>query len=309
VPFFAARNGSWIRATPAYDGDALYVAGIRDLLVCLDAKDGTIRWRVDFPNQFKAEQPAFGFVCSPIVDGEAVYVQAGASFAKVNKKTGEVVWRALNDAGGMFGSAFSSPVFETVAGVDQVLVQTRLKLAGVDRKSGNVLWSQPIPAEKGMNILTPVKVGDAVFTSSYGGGTRLVSVKAGDDKKVTPADAWATKFQGYMTTPVVVDGHAYLFGRNRKLACIDVKTGQEKWLTEKTFGEYWSLVAQKDKILALDSRGILYLIKANPKEFELLDERKLGSAETWAHLAVAGDEVFVRDLNGLTAFRWSAKPR
>ena len=43
VPFFAASNGSWIRATPAYDpGEEggpgrLYVAGMRDVLVCLDA--------------------------------------------------------------------------------------------------------------------------------------------------------------------------------------------------------------------------------------------------------------------------------
>ena len=33
VPFFAASNGSWIRSTPAYDGECLYVAGMRDVLV------------------------------------------------------------------------------------------------------------------------------------------------------------------------------------------------------------------------------------------------------------------------------------
>ena len=32
VPFFAASNGSWIRATPAYDSGCLYVAGMRDEL-------------------------------------------------------------------------------------------------------------------------------------------------------------------------------------------------------------------------------------------------------------------------------------
>jgi len=31
---------------PAYDGDSLYVAGMRDVLVCLDAKTGKQRWRV-----------------------------------------------------------------------------------------------------------------------------------------------------------------------------------------------------------------------------------------------------------------------
>ena len=40
VPFFAKSNGDWVRSTPALDGDRLYVAGMRDVLVCLDARDG-----------------------------------------------------------------------------------------------------------------------------------------------------------------------------------------------------------------------------------------------------------------------------
>jgi outer membrane protein assembly factor BamB len=44
VPFFAKSNGDWIRATPAFDGERLYVAGIRDVLVCLDAKTGKEHW-------------------------------------------------------------------------------------------------------------------------------------------------------------------------------------------------------------------------------------------------------------------------
>ena len=88
VPFFAASNGSWIRSTPAYDGERLYVAGMRDLLVCLDAKTGKEVWRVDFVKELKTALPDFGFVCSPLLDGDAVYVQAGGSATKLDKKTG-----------------------------------------------------------------------------------------------------------------------------------------------------------------------------------------------------------------------------
>jgi outer membrane protein assembly factor BamB len=95
VPFFAASNGSWIRSTPAYDGERLYVAGMRDVLVCLDAKTGTEEWRVDFVKELKTPLPDFGFVCSPLVDGNAVYVQAGASVTRLDKKTGKIIWRTL----------------------------------------------------------------------------------------------------------------------------------------------------------------------------------------------------------------------
>lgn len=62
VPFFAASNGSWIRSTPAYDGERLYVAGMRDVLACFEAKSGNEIWRVDFVEKFGSSLPAFGFV-------------------------------------------------------------------------------------------------------------------------------------------------------------------------------------------------------------------------------------------------------
>ena len=64
------------------------------------------------------------------------------------------------------------------------------------------------------------------------------------------------------------------------------------------------MIAQNDRILALDQEGKFLLLKANPEKFELLDERKVGDEETWAHLAVCGDRLFVRELNALSAFRW-----
>ena len=110
-----------------------------------------------------------------------------------------------------------------------------------------------------------------------------------------------------MSTPVVVDGHAYILGKDKRLLCADVKTGKEAWRTEERFGDYWSLVANRDKILALDNRGVLYLIKANPKEFDPLDKRKVSETETWAHLAVCGDEIVIREADALTVWRWSGK--
>jgi outer membrane protein assembly factor BamB len=307
VPFFAAKNGCWVRSTPAYDGKTLYVAGIKDLLVALDGQTGKELWRFDFVKEFVSPPPDFGFVCSPLVDDTGVYVQAGGCLAKLDKKTGKVVWRALKDGGGMMGSAFSSPVFARLAGKEQVVVQTRTKLAGVDRETGRELWAKEIPSFRGMNILTPVPYGDAgVFTSTYGGNTRLIRIKSDGGKYITE-DAWGMRYEGNMTTPVVVGGHAYVLGKDRRLLCVNLETGKQVWGTDERFGEYWSLVANKDKILALDQRGTLYLLKANPKEFDLLDKRKIADSETWAHVAVCGDELFIRDLTGLTCWRWSGR--
>jgi outer membrane protein assembly factor BamB len=306
VPFFAGANGDWIRATPAFDGESLFVAGMRDVLVCLDTASGRERWRVDFVERFKSPLPTFGFASSPLVDGEHVYVQAGGSFVKLSKRNGETVWRSLEDGGGMNGSAFSSPFKATIAGQTQLLVQTRERLAGVDEATGQELWSQKIEAFRGMNILTPVVVGDAIFTSSYGGKSWLFDLAhSGDatDKKMAVTERWQNKTQGYMSTPVVIDGHVYTHLKNQRFACIELATGKECWVTTP-FGKYWSLVAQGSKILALDERGELLLINANPEKFELIGQRHVSDSPTWAHLAACGNEVFVRDLKGLTVYRW-----
>jgi hypothetical protein len=114
---------------------------------------------------------------------------------------------------------------------------------------------------------------------------------------------WKTALQGYMSTPVLIDRYAYLHLRNQRFTCVDLTTGEQKWTTQP-YGQYWSLVAQHDRILALDQRGELLLIRATPEKFDLLDTRKISDQETWGHLAVSGEEVFVRELQGISAYRW-----
>jgi outer membrane protein assembly factor BamB len=305
VPAYARANGEWVRATPAYDGDNLYVAGMRDVLVCLDAATGKERWRIDFVGRYGTPLPPYGVASSPLVEGDAVYVQAAAALVKVNKKTGKVLWRVLPYESTPNGTAVSSPVLATLAGKRQLVVQNPKKLAGVDPDSGAVLWSAAVPAFRTGNIVTPTIYKGGVLTSSFGGHTLFFTISR-KDGGFTVTTTWENNAQGYLSSPVFVDDHAYLHLRNLRLTCLDLRTGKECWTTSQAFGKYWSMVVQGNRILALDQKGILYLLKANPEKFELLDSRPVGDAETWAYLAVCGDELFVRELNALAVYRWSA---
>jgi outer membrane protein assembly factor BamB len=303
VPFYAKSRGDWIRATPATNGDLVFVAGMKDVLVAMDARTGQERWRVDFAKQFGTGVPDFGLVCSPLLDGDAIFIQAANSTVKLKQATGEIVWRALPGKGGAGSSgAFSSPVLATLHGQRQLVVQSREQLAGIDPESGAVGWTQPVPSFRGMNILTPTVVGDAVFTSSYQNRSWLFTI-AKADGAINVREAWSNNAQGYMSSPIVIGGYAYLHMGNQRFTCIDLKTGTRVWSSD-SFGKYVSMVAQGDRILALDERGVLLLIKADPKGFELLDQRKVADEDTWAHLAVCGDEIFVRELRGVATFRW-----
>ena len=220
---------------------------------------------------------------------------------KLDQATGKTLWQSCQDGTGQNSSVFSSPAIETVGGERQLIVQGRSEIAGVNLESGAKLWSTPVPAFRGMSILTPTVFKDQFFISNYQHPSMMLAVsKSGDNFSVS--EKWKLKARGYMTTPVVIDGMAYTFLQNQRFACIDLSAGQEKWVSEK-FGKYASLIGNGNQILALTSAGELVMFKANPDRFEMIDRRPVGT-NSWAHLAVSGDELFVRNLNELLVLKW-----
>ena len=318
VVFIGASAGSWIRSTPSCDGTRLVVLGMRDVLVCLDVATGSTLWRVDFPATFGSPVPDFGGVSSPLVAGDGVYVQAASGVVKLDAQTGEVRWRVPAEGGGKsLNGAFSSPVLATLCGEPHLVVQGREVLAGLSPTTGATLWKTPVRTLFGMNIVTPTVRGNAVFVSSLGGSflfgidTNAPAAAAAAAEGEAASGAvdygvkvmWKNPLQAEMSSPVLIDEHIYVHLRDGRMACLDWASGARTWITEP-LGSYWSLATQARRILALSDSGELRLIAATPDAFTLLGEARVSNAETWAHLAVSGDLLFVRDLKGLTAYRW-----
>lgn len=303
VPFFAAANGDWIRSTPAVVDGHLVVFGMRDVLVDLDPSTGNENWRVDLPAKLGAPLEMFGAVCSPLIDGNAVYLQSGGGLLKLSLDDGSILWTSLPDEGGMSGGAFSSPVIATIAGTRQLVVQTRTKLCGVNLETGKALWQQPIEAFRGMNILTPTVIGDAVFTAAHSGSSELYDV-SNNGEAWSVALRWQQKGQGYMSSPVVVDGHIYLHQRNERLTCLSVADGSITW-TGRPIGKYASMITDGKTIACLTADGTLRLIDADPTELRVLGEASVAE-DSWAHLAMVDGGWIVRDLNALKVYDWKS---
>lgn len=306
VPFFAAKNGSWIRATSAADDTYLYVFGMKQRLLCLNQKDGKIVWQIDFLKDHNEANAAFGGVCSPLLKDGYVYIQAGKHFYKLHGKTGSVIWKASDNnpsLGMMSDGDFSSPVFTTMNGQAQFLVQNRTHLYGVNSDTGELLWSQQVPNFRGMNILTPIAYKNGIFTSTYRNGTYFYQLFRDEDTFVS-RKVWDNKAKGYMTSPVLIGKHAYIHLSSARYSCIDLDNGQTKWTSPSGNTEYSSLITNGKLILSLVSNGKLNLIKANPEQYELLDSKQVADDSTWAHLAIANDKLFVRSLKELKVYRW-----
>jgi hypothetical protein len=46
------------------------------------------------------------------------------------------------------------------------------------------------------------------------------------------------------------------------------------------------------------------LIRASPEKFDLIGQHKVSENPTWAHLAVADGQVFIRELRSLHVLDW-----
>ncbi len=304
VPWYARANGSWTRSTPALDDGKLYVGGMLDVLVCLDAATGREIWRADLAKRHGRPIPQFGFVCSPLVDGRHLYAQAADGLLKLDKATGKTLWRVFVETDkDKSHSAYSSPIVGELNGRRQVIAQSRETLAGFNPDDGALLWDIPVRSSHDQNILTPVIHRDGVLMSSYGGRSQWLQIRKRGEA-LEAEMAWDNKLQGYMSSPVIVAGHAYLHLRNNRFACMDLENGDIDWTTKEKFTDYASLVANGDKILMLDSEGTLHLLAADPEAFKSLSARKVSEQETWAHLAVVEEGVFVRELNAIASFVW-----
>ena len=197
----------------------------------------------------------------------------------------------------------SSPIIATLAGKRQLVVQTRMTLYGVEIESGEALWSVDVPNFRGMNILTPVTYGDGVLTSSYKNATYFFNIRR-DGESWVATKAWENRATAYMSSPVIVDGHAYLHLGNRRIDCIDLSNGESRWRSEP-FGEYWSMAVQGDRFLALDADGTLHLVKASKDSFQPLASRTVADEETWGHVAVRGRRLFIRELTAVSVWDWT----
>ena len=292
--------GAGPRGTPAIADGKVFTLGGTGVLACWDAKTGEIAWTVDTLKEFKAPNLAFGVSGSPLVYAGKVYVNVGgkgAGMVAFDAATGKTAWKAGDDA-----ASYSSPVAVEAGGVKQVVFLTASGLVGVNPDTGAAYWRRPFKDLLQESATTPLVAGDTVVGSSVTLGSVALKL-AEQDGKPGFTETWkAPQLNCYFSTPVLV-GKDQLYMLNGKLSinptislrCVDPATGKVRW-TKPDVGKYHAALIRTgdDKLLMLDDTGYLTLFAADAKEYKELARSKVCGA-TWAHPALVGGRVFLRD--------------
>ena len=129
------------RSTPTVDGKLLYALGSDGDLVCLETAGGKQRWRKQLAADFAGRSGDWAYAESPLVDGDALICTPGGSNATLvalNKLTGAPIWKCAmpeaDDAG------YASAIVAEFSGVRQYVQFLAKGLAGVEAKTGKLLW-------------------------------------------------------------------------------------------------------------------------------------------------------------------------
>jgi outer membrane protein assembly factor BamB len=301
-PEFKPLFGNGPRSTPAVAGGKVFTLGGTGILACWDAKTGDLAWKVDTLKEFNAKNLFFGVSTSPIVVDDKVVVMVGGKGAGVvafDAKTGKTAWQATDDP-----ASYSSPILAD----KQLIFLTGANLLGLSL-TGEQLWSVPFKDRLNESSTTPVVMGDVVIGSSVTAGSIAVRLVT-KDGKVSTEQVWKNpKLTCYFSTPVIVgeylymvNGAATLTNPTITLRCVEAKTGKVAW--EKTgVGRFHAAItrcgpAGKEKLLMLDDNGFLSLLEPDPKGYKELARSKV-CGQTWAHPALVGDQLFLRDDNEL----------
>jgi len=304
-PAATGKHGTGPKSTPTFADGRLYSLGMVGVVTAFDAASGKQLWQTAPPKT----QTLYHTAMSPIVDRGLVIVHVGGqndgALTAFDAKSGEVKWAWTGD-----GPAYGSPIIAELGGTRQVITTTQENLVGVSAATGELLWKRPFSVRATRNAVTPI-VHNPPSLAGSGGASQIVIVsglglpvtgfkvmnKAG---QWTSEDVWVNNDVTMdMSTGVVIGGALYGFSaRNSgQYFAIDANTGQTLWLSAPRVAENAAVVRAGNLWFALDTEANLSVVRANPKEFEVVKRYSVAESATWAQPVLSGQRVFIKDLS------------
>jgi outer membrane protein assembly factor BamB len=227
---------------------------------------------------------------------------AQGALVALNKRDGAVLWQCqqFTDA-----AHHSSLVAATIDGVPQYIQLTAQSVAGVDAKTGALLWQAKRTGQTAV-VPTPLYADHHVYvTSGYGVGCNLFEIRKTGDA-FTASQVYAKKeIANHHGGVIKVGDHVYGHSDTGGWVCQELKTGKTVW-KDKGVGK--GAVAYADGHLYCRSesgKGTVALVVASPAgyvEKGRFDQPDRSDKNSWAHPVVAGGRLYLRDQDVLLCY-------
>lgn len=304
------------RGSVTVEGDRVYVISGTGQLSCINAEDGTTRWKVDVDKDFKAEWHIWGVSESPLIVDDKVICSPGGkttSIVAFDKMNGKLVWQSESVGG---PRTYVSPTMYEYKSYRYILAATGTHLIALEPATGKVAWKFQYwdgakwdqPGLIWAN--TPVTKGADIFIS-MGYDYRNVMLTMGEDGK-SVTEKWSNMvLDNHHHGLIELDGNIYgsnwISNSKGKWVCQDWNTGETRYETDwQNKGE---IIYADGLFYILDEKGgNVALVNPNPQSFDVISTFKLqgGSGPFWSHPFIANGKLYLRHADVLFVYNIKA---
>ncbi len=339
-------------STPYVEGDRLYYVTAECQLRCLDThgfrdgeNDGPYRdetfqdhaaadivWELDvcgrlgvFPHEATNSDvlPVGDLLMISTSNGQneghtRVPSPRAPSLIAVDKRSGDVVWRAIGAGEHVLHGQWSSPVAANVNGRIQVLLGGGDGwLRAYDATSGHEVWRfdgnpkdarwlpRPGVFSRSFIIASPVFAEDRVFIAmgqspGHGNGPSFIyAISPNGQGDVTQSRLlWTSRDVGRVVgTPIVKDGLLYVADLGGTIHCLDAATGAHVWKHETHDAIWGSLQLAGDRLYVGNVGGTMTVLRAGRRK-HVLGQIEMDAA-LYSPPAVVGDSLYLATANRL----------
>jgi outer membrane protein assembly factor BamB len=284
------------------DGDLLYALGSDGDLACVEIAQGKVRWQKNLRADFGGKPGAWAYAESPLVDGDTLICTPGgadATLVALNKKTGDVIWKAAVPGGD--DAAYASALAVEMAGVKQYVQMLHKGLVGVETKTGKFLWRYDKTVSRfKANIPMPVARDNFIYSAGSGTGGGLIKLQANGGAVTAEQVYFSPKLPAAIGSTIVLGDCLYGTG-NQGMMCVEFATGNVKW-DHAALGAA-SLCFADGRLYIHGENGQVALVEPNPDSYQEKGrfsppnqpQRSQPMEKAWAYPVVANGRLYLRD--------------
>ena len=298
--------------------------------------DGTEVWKTDVNERFGRIDIQFGMTSTPVLDGDALYLQLihGAmklgddtrtgKVVRLDKRTGATVWAVDRVTQAQFECkhSYASPFLYRHGGREFLVVHGADCITGHALGDGRELWrfgglngptdTNPKPHDQTFRfVASPAAAADTIIVPTCKGGPtvalRVCDALAGDCTGRAAVVRWINPVTPDVSIPLVADGLVYLLHKDGKLQCVDLETGTNVYFERTHTGQHRTSPLLVDgRIYYGSNDGWVTVVRAG-RTFERVATVDFGEAIT-ASLVVSDGVLYVRSYEALYAIKADASP-
>ncbi len=300
------------RCTPTIEDHKLYVTSGMGEVACINADNGSIIWKVDAHAIYEGQFGRFGLSESPLIVDEKLFYTTGGNrttMIALNKTNGELIWESesMNEP-----PAFVSPLFIEENGLRIIATLTKNHAIGVNPDNGEILWKFDYrPYAEGRaydnHANTPLYEDGSIFITS-GYNRKSVKLKLAEDLAAVTVE-WTNDVLDSQHGSIVKLGN-YIYGSSYdnntsgKWICVDWATGETMY--EQMWMSKGPIIAAGDYLYIYDEKyGNVGLVKASPKEFEIISSFKVTLGKKgpfWPHPVINDGILYLRHEDAFMAY-------